>query len=192
IKARIDQFHRDYETAKDVCHGAMRLNVGAKFVTTKECIAAKESVAFALEIKIFRQPTHFISSLFHPFPEERLLAGALFVTEITGDEFVSNRQSGVGGENHVGKSGLGRNQMNLAIQVRESRMQLFPLLLRQGCLGATGATHPGIDLVLDAVVIGRTEKQLAHKIANLLANAGLTKIIAELSQKRFHICNQAD
>ena len=42
-------------------------------------------------------------------------------------------------------------------------MQFFPLLLRQGCLGAVGAAHPGIDLVLDPVVIGRTEEQFAHK-----------------------------
>src|SRR5437764_6039243 len=42
-------------------------------------------------------------------------------------------------------------------------MQFFPLLLRQGSIGAVGAAHPGIDLVLDTVVIGRTEEQFAHK-----------------------------
>jgi len=71
-------------------------------------------------------------------------------------------------------------------------MQLFPLLLRQGCLGAAGAVHPGIDLVLNTVVIGRTEEQLTHRTANLLANARLSKIIGELSQKRFHVCDQTD
>jgi len=95
----------------------MRLNVGTKFVTAEEGVAAKKRVAFALEIKIFRQPTHFITALFHPFREERLLARALLMAKITGDEFATNGQSGVGRENHIRKSGLGRNQMNLAIEI---------------------------------------------------------------------------
>src|SRR6266545_4816961 len=80
--------------------------------------------------------------------------------------------------------------MNLAIEIRQSRIQLFPLLLRQGYLGAAGAVHPGINLVLDAVVIGRTEEQLTHRTANLLANVRLSKIIGELSQKRSHVTNR--
>ena len=109
IKPRIHKFHGNSETTKDVCHGAMRLNVRTKFVATKEHVAAKERVAFALEIKIFRQPPYFIAALFHPFRKERLLAGALFVAEIAGDEFATNRQPGVGRENHVRKSRLRRN-----------------------------------------------------------------------------------
>ena len=69
----------------------MRLNVGTKFVTAKKRIPAKESVALSLEIKIFRQPTDFITPLLHRFREERLLAGTLFVTEIAGDESVAHR-----------------------------------------------------------------------------------------------------
>src|SRR4030095_2221939 len=71
-------------------------------------------------------------------------------------------------------------------------MQLFPLLLREGHLSAAGAVHPRIDLVLDAVVIRRTKEELAHRTANLLANAGLTKIIGELPQKGFHVCDQTE
>src|SRR4029453_18379410 len=112
--------------------------------------------------------------------------------KITGDEFATNRQSGVSRENHIGKSRLRRNQMNLAIEIGKSGMQLLPLLLREDHLGAAGAVHPGIDLVLDAVIIRRTEEQLAHRTANLLANAGLTKIIEELPQKRFHVRDQTE
>src|SRR6266545_4123008 len=110
--------------------------------------------------------------------------------KITRNKFAANRQPGVRCENHIGKSGLRWNQMNLGIEIRESRMQLFPLLLRRGYIGAAGAVHPGINLVLDAVVIGRTEKQLAHRTGNLLANAGLSKIIGQLLQKRFHVRDQ--
>src|SRR4029453_5813492 len=103
----------------------MRLNVGTKFVSAKQCTPPKKRVPFALEIKIFRQPIHFVTALFHPFREKRLLARALLMAKITGDEFATNRQSGVSRENHIGKSRLRRNQMNLAIEIRKSAMQLF-------------------------------------------------------------------
>src|SRR5436305_15272581 len=93
----------------------VRLNVGAKFVTAKERIAAKKRVAFALEIKIFRRPIHFITALFHPFREEGLVTRALFMAKITRGEFATNRQSGVCRENHIRRSGLRRNQMNVAL-----------------------------------------------------------------------------
>src|SRR5205814_582804 len=41
IKTRIDQFHRDHETAEDVRDGAMRVNVGPKFVATEKHVAAE-------------------------------------------------------------------------------------------------------------------------------------------------------
>ena len=91
IKPRINQLHRDYEAAKDIGQGAMRLNVGTKFVTAKKRIPAKEGIALALEIKIFRQPSDFITLLLHRFREERLLASTLFVAEIAGDELVPHR-----------------------------------------------------------------------------------------------------
>src|SRR5439155_24734950 len=104
VKARINQFHRDNQASKHVCHGAMRLNVGAKLVATKEHVSAKERIAFPLEIKILRQPADLVAALFHPFSKERLLPGAVFGAEIAGDEFAANGQSGVGRENHIGKS----------------------------------------------------------------------------------------
>src|SRR5262249_3058729 len=54
--------------------------------------------------------------------------------------------------------------MNLAIQFRKRRMQLLPLFLGDLRFSAMGDAHPGIDLVLDAVVVRRTKKQLAHRI----------------------------
>src|ERR1700736_3215332 len=53
IKARIDQFHRDDETAEHLRDGAMRFDVGTEFVTAKKCVADEKCVAFAFEIVIF-------------------------------------------------------------------------------------------------------------------------------------------
>src|SRR5205809_1991122 len=94
IKARINQFDRDHQAAEHVCYGPMRLNVRSKFVAAKEHVAAKERIAFAFEIKIFRKPTHFVAALLHPFRKERLLTRALFVAEIAGDKSATNCQAG--------------------------------------------------------------------------------------------------
>src|SRR5206468_5181256 len=91
----------------------MRLNIGAKFVAAKKRIAAKERVAFALEVKIVRQPMHLVATFFHPVGKERLFTGAFFVAEITGDEFATHGQPGVRSKNNIGRLGRGRNRLNL-------------------------------------------------------------------------------
>src|SRR5215471_49305 len=146
----------------------MRLNVRAKLVAAKKHVAAKERVAFTLEIKVLRQPIHLVTVVLHPLGKERLFPGAFLVAEITRDEFAADSQPGIGGENHIGQSRLRRDQMNLAIQFGKRRMQLLPLFLGDLRFSATGDAHPGIDLVLDAVVVRRTKKQLAHKIDTYL------------------------
>ena len=106
---------------------------------------------------------------FHPACKMRRLIRALFMPEITRNEFATNGETGVGRENHVGKLWLRRNQIDFAIQIRKRRVQFGPLFLGEWRLCAARATHPGIDLVLDAVVIRRAKEQLTHKIDNLLA-----------------------
>src|SRR5262249_54006562 len=116
IKARINQLHGDSKRTEHFCYRAVRLNVGTKLVAAKKDVAAKERVAFAFEVKLLGKPTYFITALLHPFGKERLFTGALFVAEITGDEFATDSQSRIGGENHVGQSRLWRNQVDFAIQ----------------------------------------------------------------------------
>src|SRR5687768_8237055 len=64
IESRIDQLDRDDEAAQEIGDGAMRIDVGAKFVTAKENVATEESVAFAFEIQILRQPHDVVAVLF--------------------------------------------------------------------------------------------------------------------------------
>src|SRR5215211_1128965 len=163
IKTRINQLHRNGKATQHFCYGAMRLNVGTEFVTAKEDVVAEERIAFAFEVEFFRQPLDFITVLDHPLRKKRLFSGAFLVPEIAGNEFATNRQPGVRGEDHVGQSWLWCNQMNLA-KLGKRRVELFPLLLRDRNLGGMGDAHPWIDLVLDAIVIRRTKKQLAHRI----------------------------
>ena len=69
---------------------------------------------------------------------------------------------------------------------------MLPLLLDNNCLGSAGHAHPGIDLILDAVVIRRTKKQLAHTIAHLVANARIGETIGKFPKKWLYICDEAD
>ena len=81
--------------------------------------------------------------------------------------------------------------MNLA-KSGKPRVQLFPLLLDDRRFGAAGDAHPGIDLILDTVVIRRTKKQLAHRTGNLLTDLGPAQAIAQFPQKWFDVCDEAD
>ena len=108
IKARIDKFDRDNKTTKHLGNGAMRLDIGAKLVPAKKCVAAEESVAFAFEVEIIGQPRDFVAMFFHPARKMRRFAGALFVPEIARNESATDGQPCVGCENHVGKLWLRR------------------------------------------------------------------------------------
>src|SRR5438876_11053202 len=177
----------------------MRLDIGTEFVTAKKNVAAEESIAFAFEVEIIRQPRGLVAVFFHPARKMRRFARALFVPEITGNEFATNREPRIGCENHIRKSTLRGDQMNLATQFRKRRVQFVPLLLCKGGLGAAGTAHPGIDLVFDSVIVRRTKEQLADKSDNLLAatfggvrGLGFGDAIGEVGEERCHSWDQAD
>jgi hypothetical protein len=140
----------------------MRFDVRPEFVTTKKCVADKKRVAFTFKIEIVGQPGDLIAALFHPGGKMWRFAGALFMPEIAWDELFADSESGVGGENHVRQLWLRWDELNFAIQFGKNRVQAPPLLLRDARFCPARSTHPGIDLVLDAVVIRRAKKKLAH------------------------------
>src|SRR4029077_14728264 len=61
IKAGIDQFDRDDESAEPVSNGAMRLYIGAEFVTAEQPVPSEKRISFTFEIKILWQPNHFVT-----------------------------------------------------------------------------------------------------------------------------------
>jgi hypothetical protein len=69
---------------------------------------------------------------------------------------------------------------------------LFPLFLDDRSFGAVGDAHPGVNLVLDPVIIRRTKKQLTHRHENLLADFRPAQAVGEDAQKRFHVRDEAD
>src|SRR6266446_2158106 len=164
IKARIDQLHRDDETAEHLRDCAMRFDVGTELVTAKKRVADKKGVAFAFEIVIVGQPRDLETAFFHPAGKMRRFAGPLFMPKVAWDKLFTDSESGVGRENHVRQLWLRRDELNSAIQFGKGRVQAAPLLLRDRRFRPARSAHPGIDLVLDAVVIWRAKKEFAHKM----------------------------
>src|SRR4030095_9947784 len=99
--------------------------------------------------------------LFHPAPEIRGLTGPFRITKIARDKLLAHSQSGVGGEDHVRQFRLRRHQLDFAVERRQSLAQTFPLRFGELALSSARSAHPGIDLVLDAVVVPRTKAQIA-------------------------------
>ena len=131
--------------------------------------------------------------LLHPFGKERLLSSAFFVAEIAGDESAANGQPGVGGEDHVAAAAAAAQSDEPCNSIsKASRAVVSIAPERSRVIGAAGDAHPGIDLVLDAVVIRRTKKQLAHGTENLLADLGPAQALGEFPQKWFHVRDEAD
>ena len=157
----------------------MGLDIGAELVTAKKRITSKKGVAFALEVKIFGKPRGFISVLLHPTHKMRRLARALLVSKVTRNECFPDGEASVRGENHVRQSRLRLDQMNGAFEFGQRRVEIFPLPLGDRRLGATRTTHPGINFVLDAVIIRRTEQQFAH-------GTGVSSFRGDVSRPRPH------
>ena len=171
VEPWIDKFDRDDKTAEHFRDRAMRFDVGAKFVTAKERIAAEKRVTFAFEVVVLRQPRDLIAAFFHPTGEMWPFARAFRVPKIARDESFADNETCVRGKDHVRKSGLGRDKIDFALEVGQGCMQTAPLLLRARRFRAAGATHPRIDLVFNAIVIRRTKQQLPHKIDNYLSRS---------------------
>ena len=118
IKARIDQLDRDDETAENVRDRAMRIDVGAEFVSAKKRVAARRARRLLLRNKDSSgNQINFVAVLFHPTREMRRFAGPFLWRKLLGIKFLADGESGVGGKDHVGQFRLRRDQLDLASRV---------------------------------------------------------------------------
>ena len=140
----------------------MRAHVGAKLVAAKKRVAGKERIAFALEELVGRQPDDFVAVLLHPLREVGRFGGSFLVPKITRDKFLADSQPGIGGEDHVRKFRPGRDEMDVAAEAEQFRLEPAPLLLDKRGVGAPSTTHPRVNLVFDTVIIRRAEEQFSH------------------------------
>ena len=100
--------------------------------------------------------------LFRPAPEMRGFTGPFRITKIARDKLLAHGQPSVGGKNHVGQFRLRRYQLDFAVERRQSLAQTFPLCFGELTFSSACSAHPGIDLVLDTVVVRPAKQQFAH------------------------------
>ncbi len=170
IKAVLHQLDGNDQALQYFRDGLVGPNIGTKTVAAKQNIAGEQSVAFAFEEKAVGQRQDFIVARGEPFLEVALLASPLRESKIAADEFPAYNKTGVGGEHHVRKFLLRSNQFDATTERFERGLEPLPLLAGQGGKGVVRAAHPGIDFVLDAVIIRRAKQQAAHG-ASLMTNA---------------------
>src|SRR6476660_5332581 len=100
---------------------------------------------------------------FHPIDEMRLFSGTFRVSKLAWNKTPAHRETGVGGEHHVGKFGTRWNKLHFAIKSRKRLKESFPLCLNQRGVRAPRSTHPRVNFVLDPVVVRWTKQQFTHK-----------------------------
>src|ERR1051326_5977609 len=79
----------------------MRANVGAKTITTKQHISAKQRIPFALEKQSFRQAHNFVAAVRKPFFKMRLFTLPLRKTKFPPNNLLANQNPCIRRENHV-------------------------------------------------------------------------------------------
>ena len=144
--------------AEHVSDGAMRLDVGAEFVTAEKRVAAEERVAFAFEIKILRQPDHFVTVFFHPAGKMRRFTGAFLCRKLLGINLFPTVSPAFAVKTMSGNLGCGGDEMNLASKLGQASRAVLSIVSARRGFRAAGAAHPGIDLVFDAVMVRRTKQ----------------------------------
>src|ERR1035441_3791545 len=145
----------------------MRADVGAETVAAEQHLAAEQRIPFPFKQQPLRQAHHFVFVVEKPLLEMLLLAPALAEAKVTADELMAGHKAGVGREYHVRQLRLRRDEADLAAERLQRVMQGAPLRTSDHRLRLVGAIHPGVDFILDAVMVGRAQQQLAHEILYL-------------------------
>src|SRR5581483_9150647 len=101
IEARIDQFERQYQALQHFAQVLVSGNITANAVAGKENRPAKEGVASAFEIEIFRQVLHAEAVLRKPGFEEGRFTCTHVVPKTRAEKPILEYQSGIGGKDEV-------------------------------------------------------------------------------------------
>ena len=132
----------------------MRIDVGSELVAAEKCVAAEQSVAFAFEVKSLRKPDDFVALFFHPCAK-KAPPGPFLVSKITGNKLLPTVSPALAVKTMSGKRGCGWTRKTLQPSLDKSLPQALPLSLGDGNFSAACPAHPGIDLVLDSIMIWR-------------------------------------
>ena len=96
--------------------------------------------------------------LLKPGPEVRLFALAFAMQEAADNGIMSTNQTGVRGENHIGRTRVGRDDVD-GRMTSEDTIELLPLFGSQGGAGTVDVSfHPWVDDIINLVELGWTHQ----------------------------------
>ena len=168
IEMIVDQLQRDHPAANACADPLQGPRIAADEVAAEQRVAAEERIARAFEVHGFGG---------HDGPEPAAAKPGFVdggfpltgrVAERGDKRGRAPDQAGVRGEDEVGQALHGRHQPDIDPQRHENIVQRLPLRVGQRAITPLGLVHPGIDLVLDPVVVGRAHEnrgtaELGHR-----------------------------
>ncbi len=173
----VDHFERDHADAEEFGDLLMAAGVAAGLIAGEERVAAEEGVAGAFEVGSGRRFADFVTEFHERGLVEGLFALALVVFEMGEDSPGAEEHGGVGGEDEVRQAGDRRDEFDFCACGFDVGTQVFPLLDCEFAIGGAGAAHPGVDFVLDTVVVGRAHEDAGgHEENSRRLRSGLREL----------------
>ncbi len=154
IEAGIDQFDRQGLHAEFLGEVLVAKGITADAIPGEQSGPAKEGVACSFEVKVMGKMFDGESMSGKPGIEMGGFTGANFMPKLRAEESILEDKPGIGREHKIRQTWLGRHCFDANAETREGIPERMPLDDRPVPSGAASPTHPRIDLVFDAVVVG--------------------------------------
>jgi hypothetical protein len=161
IKPAVHQAERNHLEVQPAREQRMRVELRARAVSSPEpaAIPVQQGIPGAFEWQVARQLANFETMFLEPCPKMSFLRLPFPVQKVAEDDRIADDDAGVGGEHHVGKTRLRRDEFNRGM--RADRLHQFAPLSdseRRDCL-VNVAFHPRIDDVIDREMVRRTHQE---------------------------------
>src|SRR5919198_3569311 len=161
VEPFVCQFEGENFLLDDFSDLLMSANVRAEVVSGKPRISAFQQIAFSLKGNLLRQMGNLEPLMAKPLFEVCSLAAPNLVAEVADDKLVLPDEAGVGRKDHIRQPELRLDQANIDGQaLLEEPAQRIPLLLGSCRITRVAPAHPGINFVLNAVIVGRAHQEL--------------------------------
>jgi hypothetical protein len=161
VEARVDEVEWGDLDVPRIAEGLVAGDEAAGAIACPEAgtVGAEESVAFAFERGGAGDVEDGVASFVEPGAEVRLFILTLGVEETADDDGAVAFETGVGGEDHVGRTGLGLDEFDFG-DAADGFVEALPLLGGAGLRGGVDvALHPGVDDVVHVVELGGAHQE---------------------------------
>ncbi len=153
VKVPVDEFQRENPNSKNLSQKGMCLDIGTVIKTRKQRLPDKECITGAFKSILCRQVNNFVSVTLKPSGKVRLFACPLLIAKPAGDKYIFVNETCISSKGHVRKAWSGSTAMYCCTQILlKSSTQGKPLFQGQRAVSLPAQVHPGVDLIVNAVI----------------------------------------